>query len=388
VAIAPHRTPNLAMRKPIAQFTQSNTNAVMEETSSRTTPADALPQQRSMLTTENADSSTAPPSLKYAGKSQPKPPKQQQQPQQPTVDITNNIHSILKGKGLPASAVLTTPLSLLSSTGAADAEASIPLTEGDNHTSRDILDTAKDETSLILPSNNDSNKKTSGESTTTSRTKSKSNKNQSTSLQRRQTSKLQRWIKSWKRPSTQFRVTLVSSLVTLSLVGQLVAKIALPSTKGSLLVHLTPKVMHWISHRGFTGLAALGRTVAYGWAVWVAYPRLLDKRAKERAAKAHDRQLEQYHRHVRQLAQQASQLQHELATIDREIRSFRREIISIQATMAVSKSNDSTGGSDDDRIQQAIADEMAHLEQLRSDIHATWVEARQAWAEAKGQAPV
>mmetsp|Transcript_45501 Transcript_45501/g.84317 ORF Transcript_45501/g.84317 Transcript_45501/m.84317 type:complete len:206 (-) Transcript_45501:875-1492(-) len=65
-----------------------------------------------------------------------------------------------------------------------------------------------------------------------------------------------------QRPGVKFRTTLLA-LSTAAL-----ASISLFRNPRSILVPVTK----WLGHRGFQGLAALGRTIAYGWAVLVAYP--------------------------------------------------------------------------------------------------------------------
>jgi hypothetical protein len=182
---------------------------------------------------------------------------------------------------------------------------------------------------------------------------------------------LHKWI---RRPGVQFRLRLgllVSTAFT-------VASVWLPRR-----TPLATTALHWVSHRGFQGVAALGRSVAYIWALLVAYPRLLDRRAAEQRRQKREREREGRRQHQSRLWEEVVRLRHELSALDAEIRSFRREIIALQAY--------AKGGNDDhnasDVVQAAIAAEMTHLAQLRSDTQAALVAARQAWADLRAQSP-
>jgi len=220
--------------------------------------------------------------------------------------------------------------------------------------------------------------------------------------------------KGFKRPSTRFRVTLLSVSAFAGL-----ALVRINTKRVNAAVSLATAVQGWIHHRGFQGLAAMGRTFAYAWAALVAYPRLLDRRATERQQKRRDKQLELRRNELIGFATEVFRLQQELASIDAEIRSFRREIISLRALVAAQVGNNhgvmnnassgkksspssftttttttssSSGGSSSstphvDDIQNAIAAEMSHLEHLRADTQTALTVARQMWAEARAQSP-
>ena len=223
-------------------------------------------------------------------------------------------------------------------------------------------------------------------------------------------------VKKLQKPGTQFRAGLLSMAAAFAGLALLRGG----SASSSMLSSLAISTQTWIQHRGFQGLAAFGRTFTYIWAVFVAYPKMLDRRAAERKSKQRDQQLEQRRKELRGLAAEVSRLQQELASIDAEIRSFRREIISMKAMMAASKAQKQGGGNvnnnnilwsdngdatasaasapkltppthdgvgDDDSVQEAIAAEMAHLAQIRADTQASLTVARQLWAEAKAQSP-
>jgi len=133
----------------------------------------------------------------------------------------------------------------------------------------------------------------------------------------------------------------------------------------------------WISHRGFQGIAALGRSFTYIWAVLVAYPRILDRRSADRNRQRKDQALERRRAQLNQLSTEVSRLQQELSGLDAEIRAFRREIISLKAYAK----------EDSEEVQKAIDQEMGHLTQLRSDAKAALAAARQSWAEYRSMSP-
>lgn len=175
-------------------------------------------------------------------------------------------------------------------------------------------------------------------------------------------SRLQKSFKR-QRPGFKFRATLLAVLAS-------AAAITLRGPRSLLLV------TNWIGLRGFQGLAAFGRTVAYAWAVLVAYPRLLDRRAADRRERRRERELDSRRNELIRLAAEVTRLRQELSSLDAEIRSFRREIIALKAADDVNI-----------QVQQAIDDEMAYLKQLKLDTQTALVAARQVWAEARAQSP-
>lgn len=182
--------------------------------------------------------------------------------------------------------------------------------------------------------------------------------------------KLQRVGLALRKPGMRFRVRLgLITTIAVSVAGFFVPK------KQILLV-----IQKWIAHRGFQGIAALGRSVAYGWALLVAYPRMLDKRASERRKQEKLSKLDQRRKYLRSLAGEVVRLRQELSSIDGEIRAFRREIISLRAY--ANKEN----GIDPD-VQEAIGTEMAHLAQLRADTQAALLAARHTWSEVRSKSP-
>mmetsp|Transcript_25097 Transcript_25097/g.37090 ORF Transcript_25097/g.37090 Transcript_25097/m.37090 type:complete len:340 (-) Transcript_25097:44-1063(-) len=169
------------------------------------------------------------------------------------------------------------------------------------------------------------------------------------------------------RPSTKFRIRLGFSTIAVLLIwGQVV-----PWTR------LFEIGSNWFNHRGFQGLAAMGRSVTYGWALFVAYPRMLDRRASERRRNEQQKAIEQRRDQLTRVSGQVARLRQELLDIDAEIRAFRREIISLKA---YAKEGDPD-------VQEAIHAEMSHLAQLRSSKQAALATARQVWAEVKAKSP-
>mmetsp|Transcript_5245 Transcript_5245/g.10834 ORF Transcript_5245/g.10834 Transcript_5245/m.10834 type:complete len:482 (-) Transcript_5245:1727-3172(-) len=164
----------------------------------------------------------------------------------------------------------------------------------------------------------------------------------------------------------------------------------------------------WFSTRGFQGIAALGRSIAYGWAIFVAYPRMLDRRAKERRLKREEEALKQWRSYLKAIAEEVSRLKKELSLLDGEIRTFRREILAIRAariesSAPISKKNSNAdsdnhnsthrgngydGSIDSDRIlREAIVSEMAHLTRLRDDTRLALTTARKRWSEVRSKKP-
>mmetsp|Transcript_6134 Transcript_6134/g.15171 ORF Transcript_6134/g.15171 Transcript_6134/m.15171 type:complete len:472 (+) Transcript_6134:76-1491(+) len=165
----------------------------------------------------------------------------------------------------------------------------------------------------------------------------------------------------------------------------------------------------WFSNRGFQGVAALGRSFAYGWAVFVAYPRMLDRRTKERRIKREEQVLTQWRNYLKGTSDEVVRLRKELSLLEGEIRAFRREILSIRATridsgpaMPLKRNSDglednnstdsknySSNSNESDRIlREAIIDEMAHLTRLRDDTRFALTKARNRWSEVRAKRPI
>lgn len=174
--------------------------------------------------------------------------------------------------------------------------------------------------------------------------------------------------KRW-RASTKFRTKLGIGTVVATAVG---SRWLSPAV-------LVRTLQTWIATRGFTGLASMGRTVAYTWALLVAYPHLLDKRAAEQERQRREQRRDRQRKQLESLATALERLRLEYTTITREIRSFQREIL----TLKVSSGQSSLPGD----VQQAVDTEMAHLVQLRADVYAALQMTRQKWAERRAQSP-
>ncbi len=160
----------------------------------------------------------------------------------------------------------------------------------------------------------------------------------------------------------------------------------------------------WLSSRGFQGIAALGRSIAYGWAIFVAYPRMLDRRAKERRMKREEEALKQWRSYLKAIAAEVNRLKKELSLLDGEIRTFRREILAIRAARVentatnskdinhvdVDDQNDTDRSkSQSDRVlREAITSEMAHLTRLRDDTRLALTTARKRWSEVRLKRPI
>lgn len=172
--------------------------------------------------------------------------------------------------------------------------------------------------------------------------------------------------KAWKRPGVRFRIQL--GVVTTAIL--FIASLALPQKKPLGLV------TKWMTQRGFQGLSALGRSVAYAWALLVAYPRLLDKRAQDKRQNEDALQNESKRRFLKSLAKEVVRLRTEVTGLDSEIRSFRREVLSLRAQGYV-----------DPEVQEAIHGEMQHLMQLRADRQAALQAVRQAWSDTRAKSP-
>jgi len=165
----------------------------------------------------------------------------------------------------------------------------------------------------------------------------------------------------------------------------------------------------WFSNRGFQGIAALGRSFAYGWAIFVAYPRMLDRRAKDRRLKREEQALEQWRRYLKGTADEVIRLRKELSLLEGEIRAFRREILAIRAASVDnneempktvsstdsgeknnthrSKYNDSSNNSNR-VLREAIINEMTHLTRLRDDTRLALTTARKRWSEVRSKRPI
>lgn len=166
----------------------------------------------------------------------------------------------------------------------------------------------------------------------------------------------------------------------------------------------------WFSNRGFQGIAALGRSIAYGWAILVAYPRMLDRRAKERRLKREEEAFTRWRHYLKGTADEVVRLRRELSLLDGEIRTFRREILTIRAarinnssTATATKISGSTDSDDNnlprgdnnniyngsDRIlRDAVINEMSHLTRLRDDTRFALTTARQRWSEVRAKPPI
>jgi len=171
---------------------------------------------------------------------------------------------------------------------------------------------------------------------------------------------------SW-RPATKFRLKLGAAM---SLGMSLALLVQRPTT----LVELLGK---WWSSRGFTGLASLGRTVSYVWALFVAYPRMLDRRAAERKERKREKELDRKRREILLLSNEIGRLRQEMSSLDAEIRSFRREIISMTAY-----------SKDNPEVSDAISKEMDHLVSLRKQIQADLAAARKERSDLKLEPPI
>ena len=200
----------------------------------------------------------------------------------------------------------------------------------------------------------------------------------SNTLWSRISSKVQKWWKSFdnqkhilnKRPGMKFRVRLIMAAIG----SMAISGLLLPQ---QTTLQLLSSTRAWLFHRGFQGISALGRSVAYGWALFVGYPRLLDRRAQEKARNQYELKLDRRRSYLERLANDVTRLQNELSKIDREIRAFRREIIALKA---YAKDNDTD-------IQEAIGAEMTHLAQLRVSTQSELAAAKQTWVEARSQSP-
>jgi len=100
---------------------------------------------------------------------------------------------------------------------------------------------------------------------------------------------------------------------------------------GGTYIGIITILQKWLSHRGFQGLAAAGRSCAYLWAILVAYPRMLDKRSKERRRKREDEMVDRWRNILRNSSEEIVRLRRELSLLEKEIRTFRREILAIRA---------------------------------------------------------
>eukprot|EP00537_Pseudo-nitzschia_pungens_P017701 CAMPEP_0172400318 /NCGR_PEP_ID=MMETSP1061-20121228/45345_1 /TAXON_ID=37318 /ORGANISM="Pseudo-nitzschia pungens, Strain cf. pungens" /LENGTH=567 /DNA_ID=CAMNT_0013133531 /DNA_START=201 /DNA_END=1904 /DNA_ORIENTATION=- len=183
----------------------------------------------------------------------------------------------------------------------------------------------------------------------------------------------------------------------------------------------------WLSSRGFQGISAFGRSVAYGWAILVAYPRMLDRRAKERRAKKEEEALRQWRQVLKGIAEEVVRLKKELSLLEGEIRAFRREILAIRAARVGNNGNSnrnhhhhhhhgrsnsnnrtsndaehaeihpphthinrssSNDDSSDRLLRDAVIHEMNHLTRLRDDTRLALTRARQRWSEVRAKKPM
>lgn len=218
----------------------------------------------------------------------------------------------------------------------------------------------------------------------------------------------------WRRlrPGQKFRIRLgLASIAFVSLWNTIIARnysgfitgIITGAAATTTATGFGSILRRWLSSRGFQGIAALGRSIAYGWAIFVAYPRMLDRRAKERRMKREEEALKQWRSYLKAIAAEVNRLKKELSLLDGEIRTFRREILAIRAarfenTQANSKADDrgdtdgsnaNTGDSQSDRVlREAILSEMAHLTRLRDDTRLALTTARKRWSEVRLKRPI
>jgi hypothetical protein len=214
------------------------------------------------------------------------------------------------------------------------------------------------------------------------------------------------WNLFWKsqrniKPGMKFRLRITVAIIAMASV----LSFFLPATRvaggAKGLKSVFTIVTRWLASRGFQGIAALGRSVAYGWALFVGYPRLLDRRAKEKKKREREKALERWRVYLRSLAAEVVRLRQELSSIDSEIRTFRREIISLKASLTKNegvdtkrddcdsrKSSTNNSAQWNDDIQEAITQEMTHLRQLRDDTKQALAAARETWSEMRAKSPL
>jgi hypothetical protein len=108
----------------------------------------------------------------------------------------------------------------------------------------------------------------------------------------------------------------------------------------------------------------------------VAYPRWLDKKADEYNQTKLVQKMESKRKYLKSLASEVVVLRSQLYGLESELRSFRRDILTLRAQGYV-----------DPEIQDAIAEEMAHLIQLKQDIYQALMSVKQAWSDARSQHP-
>jgi hypothetical protein len=177
-----------------------------------------------------------------------------------------------------------------------------------------------------------------------------------------------RILESLQRPGTKFRLAVAVGTAA----AWYVASTFLPPSRHPSIV-----LSHWISQRGFQGLSAFGRSIAYVWALFVAYPKWLDKKAVEQQQETLATKLESKKKFLKNLAQEAVLLRSHIHGLDSEIRSFRRDVLTLRAQGYV-----------DPEIQDAIADEMAYLVQLKQDTQQALMTVKQAWSDARSRNPL
>jgi len=168
-----------------------------------------------------------------------------------------------------------------------------------------------------------------------------------------------------KRPGMRFRLR----LGLLGSIAWYLASVVLPPNQNPTVL-----LSQWMSQRGFQGLAALGRSIAYGWAVLIAYPRWLDKKAMEKQQSILTIKLESKKKYLKSLAQEVVMLRSHIYSLESEIRSFRRDILTMRAQGYV-----------DPEIQDAITDEMAYLIELKRDSQQALANVKRAWSEIRSQ---
>jgi hypothetical protein len=198
-------------------------------------------------------------------------------------------------------------------------------------------------------------------------------------------------------PGMKFRVRLGVALITAVSILSVFLPYGAAARGGKGITSVLAILQRWLSHRGFQGIAALGRSVAYGWALFVAYPRMLDRRAADKKKREREKAVERWRVYLRSLAAEVVRLRQELSSIDSEIRAFRREIISLKATLTnynngnTDVDNEKAGSSNQNwntDIQEGITREMSHLTQLREDTKQALSAARQTWSEMRAKSPL
>ena len=182
------------------------------------------------------------------------------------------------------------------------------------------------------------------------------------------------------RPGQKFRLRLVTAALLIASFWNIIAV-----QSGGTYIGIMTILRKWLSHRGFQGLAAAGRSCAYLWALLVAYPRMLDKRSKERRRKREDEMVDRWRNILRNSSEEIVRLNRELSILEKEMRTFRREILAIRAARVNNNNidytkrnneNDAENKNNHSRIEEneelklireVILQEMNQLTRLRDD---------------------